>query len=258
MLCCMLWLCWNDEWLSELCVRQLVISDTATALIRRVLPQNGKTFMETRNIKDWVVLREALEDWMSGRQKGNFFKPLGSGPSESGRLYRGRESSYGRDSNVNGGSEREKVGSVGGYLTCFNCGERGHRSSECKKERKLGGSGYVSKSPTCFNCGKIGHQSTECTARRGAAPVKKEATPSKMSVLLNSKSGKSENVAYGLVNGIQTEVLIDSRAELGSVPRALVPKGVVLCNDVLVKGYGGSERKRKSFHVRICCEDNHR
>ncbi len=32
MLCCMLWLCWNDEWLSELCVHPLVISESATEL----------------------------------------------------------------------------------------------------------------------------------------------------------------------------------------------------------------------------------
>ena len=30
MLCCVLWLCWNDEWLSELCVHPLVISESAT------------------------------------------------------------------------------------------------------------------------------------------------------------------------------------------------------------------------------------
>ncbi len=77
--------------------------------------------------------------------------------------------------------------------------------------------------------------------------MKKEASPKKMSVLWNTKSGSAGNVAHGLVNGIKTEVLIDSGAELGSVPRAMVPKNVVLCNDVRVKGYGGSEKTYKSF-----------
>ncbi len=31
------------------------------------------------------------------------------------------------------------------------------------------------------------------------------------------------------------------------MPKALVPEGVVLCGDVLVKGYGGSEKSCKSF-----------
>ncbi len=101
---------------------------------------------------------------------------------------------------------------------------------------------------TCYNCGKVGHRSPECTVKKGVVSVKKEGVPRKMSVLINeSKSGKSGNVAMGLVNGTKTEVLIDSGAELGSVPKALVPEQVVLCSDVLVKGYGGSEKSCKSF-----------
>ncbi len=123
---------------------------------------------------------------------------------------------------------------------------KGHRSTECKNEGKSGG-GYVPRAPTCYTCSKVGHRSTECTAGRGSASVKKETTPNRMGVVLSSKSGKAGNVAYGFVNGVRTEVLIDSGAELGSVPKALVPKQVVLCNDVLVKGYGGCERQCKSF-----------
>ncbi len=110
----------------------------ALALLRRVLPQSGKAFMETRKVSEWGELRESLEDWMSGREKGNFFRPLGGGPSENTRGYRVRESNFGRE-NVRGGNDREKVGSTSGYLTCYNCGERGHKSTECKKEVKAGG-----------------------------------------------------------------------------------------------------------------------
>ncbi len=69
-----------------------------------------------------------------------------------------------------------------------------------------------------------------------------------MSVLINeSKSGKSGNVAMGVVNGVRIEVLIDSGAELGSVPKSLVPENVVLCSDVVVKGFGSAEKCCKSF-----------
>ncbi len=64
----------------------------ALALLRRVLPQGGKAFMESRKICEWGELRDSLEDWMSGREKGNFFRPLGCGPSENTRGYRARES----------------------------------------------------------------------------------------------------------------------------------------------------------------------
>ncbi len=218
----------------------------ALALLRRVLPQGGKAFMENRKVSEWGELRDSLEDWMSGREKGNFFRPLGGGPSENTRGYRTRESYLGRE-NVRVGNDKEKGSSASGHLTCFSCGERGHRSTECRKEGKTGGSGYVYRPPTCYSCGKVGHRSTECTVRRGAAPVKKEASPKKMSVLWNTKSGSAGNVAFGLVSGVKTKVLIDSGAELGSVPRAMVPKDVILCNEVRVKGYGGSEKTCKSF-----------
>ncbi len=110
-----------------------------------------------------------------------------------------------------------------------------------------GGSGFVPR-VTCYNCGKVGDKSTECTVKKNVMNAKKEGAPSKMSVLRSvNKSGKLGNVAIGLVNKVKTEVLIDSGAELGSVPKALVPEGVVLCGDVLVKGYGGSEKNCKSF-----------
>ncbi len=218
----------------------------ALALLRRVLPQGGKAFMETRKVSEWGELRDSLEDWMSGREKGNFFRPLGGGPSDNTRGYRAREGYVGRE-NVRSGYDKDRSSSVSGYLTCFSCGERGHRSTECKKEGKTGGSGYVYRPPTCYSCGKVGHKSTECTVRKGAASVKREASPKKMSVLWNTKSCSAGNVAVGLVNGVRTKVLIDSGAELGSVPRALVPKDVVLCNEVRVKGYGGSEKTGKSF-----------
>ncbi len=224
----------------------------AMALTRRVLPQSGKMFLENRVVKNWGDYREALEDWMAGRQKGNYFKPLGSSFVESNR---GFKSGYGRDfgsvsgERSNSSGERESSGGVASYVTCFNCGEKGHRASECKKSSaRPGGSGYAPRVVTCYNCGKIGYRSPECTVKKGVVSVKKEGVPRKMSVLINeSKSGKSGNVAMGLVNGTKTEVLIDFGAELGSVPKALVPEQVVLCRDVLVKGYGGSEKSCKSF-----------
>ncbi len=219
----------------------------ALAVLRRSLPQGGKAFLEMRKISEWGELREALEDWMSGRQRGNFYKPLGSGPSEVSRGYREiveKESWYGRGVKTQSGISGDKVGGSYGGITCFSCGEKGHRSSECRREKQ--GSSYLSRTPTCYNCGKVGHKSPECTARKGTVTVKKETNPTKMSMLRQVKSGQTGNVAYGLVNGVRTEVLIDSGAELGSVPKALVPEGVELCNDVYVRGYGGLEKRYKS------------
>ncbi len=220
----------------------------ALAVLRRNLPPSGKAYLEMRKIGEWGELRDALEDWMSGRQKGNFYRPLGSGPSEVVRGYRGttdKESWYGRGGRAQGGGLGDKVGSTYGGGTCYSCGERGHRASECRKEKQVGGS-YITRVPTCYNCGKVGHKSPECTAKKSTVTVKKEPNPTKMSMLRRTESGQAENVAYGLVNGVRTKVLIDSGAELGSVPKTLVPEGVELCADVYVRGYGGTEKRYKS------------
>ncbi len=220
----------------------------ALAVLRRNLPPSGKAYLEMRKIGEWGELREALEDWMSKRQKGNFYRPLGSGPSEVTRGYRSttdKESWYGRGGRAQGGGLGDKVGGTYGGGTCYSCGERGHRASECRKERQVGSS-YIARVPTCYNCGKVGHKSPECTAKKNTVTVKKEPNPTKMSMLRRTESGQAENVAYGLVNGMRTKVLIDSGAELGSVPKALVPEGIELCADVYVKGYGGTEKRYKS------------
>ncbi len=219
----------------------------ALAVLRRSLPPSGKAFLEMRKIGEWGELREALEDWMSGRQRGNFYRPLGSGPSEVNRGYRGtvdKESWYGRGGKAQGTGSGDKVGNTYGVVTCYSCGEKGHRASECRRDRQ--GSSYIARVPTCYNCGKVGHKSPECTAKKGTVTVKKEPNPTKMSMLRRAKSGQAENVAYGVVNGMRTKVLIDSGAELGSVPKALVPEGVERCGDVYVRGYGGMEKKYRS------------
>ncbi len=60
-------------------------------------------------------------------------------------------------------------------------------------------------------------------------------------------TGNCSNVAMGLVNGVCTEVLIDSGAELGSVPRALVPVNAQMCGEVIMKGSVGKEQMCESF-----------
>ncbi len=216
-------------------------------VLRRSLPQSGKAFLEMRKIGEWGELREALEDWKSGRQRGNFYRPLGRGPSEASRGYRGtveKESWYGRTGKAHGSGSGDKVGNTYGVVTCYSCGEKGHRASEYRREKQC--SSYIARVPTCYNCGKVKHKSPECTAKKGTVTVKKEPNPTKMSMLRRTKSRQAENVAYGVVNGVRTKVLIDSGAELKSVPKALVPEGVERCGDVYVRGYGGTEKRYMS------------
>ncbi len=232
----------------------------ALAVLRRILPESGKMFMDGKKIKNWGDLRENLEDWMSGRQPGNYFKSIGSLSENSSRGYRASGNVYGQGDksrgNVVGGVVSSNVGArsnyggsysnSGGYtVKCFSCGELGHRSFECKKGKSVSASEV--RVPVCYTCGKSGHKSPECTQKgKGTSAIKNEP-PTKLSVLRRAGSGAQGNVVTGLVCGVKSEILIDSGAEMASIPRTLVPEGVRWLSDVVVRSYGGTERMCRSF-----------
>ena len=91
----------------------------AMAITRQVIPSGGRVFMENRSINNLRDLRDCWCDWVSGRQKGNFYKMMGSSNGGDGV----RLGKVVRDS----GSGSRPV------LTCFNCGEAGHRAVDCKE-----------------------------------------------------------------------------------------------------------------------------
>ncbi len=223
----------------------------AMSLLRKVLPQSGKTFMELRKIENWGALREALEDWLSGRQRGNYYKPLGFGESSYQRGAGGLVSGGISGSSTHGNDVRRESERYGySVVKCFNCGEAGHRSFECKKgNSSIGkqGQGTSPRSPICYNCGKPGHRSPECHDRKVGAPVKRESGPKK--ILMLRSGGGGSNMAVGLVNGVKANILIDSGAELGSVPRELVPVNAQMCGEVYVRGPVGKEQKCESLMV---------
>jgi len=49
---------------------------------------------------------------------------------------------------------------------CFNCGEPGHLSRDCQKEKKPREPREDRPPPDCFNCGESGHLSRECTQEK--------------------------------------------------------------------------------------------
>lgn len=201
----------------------------AAALTRRVIPQGGKVYLEGRKLTKFEDVRDAWETWMSGRMNGNFYKTLGSVSESESRSFSGFRGGYGESS----GSR------VGGVVTCFTCGEKGHRSHECRKGSS--GAGYQPRPVTCFSCGKAGHRSIECPGKKVGAPVKKEPTGKVSKIIVGSERG---NVVRWLVNGVSCKVLIDSGAEVGVVPRAMVSEGAVRFGQVHISDVHG----RTSVH----------
>ena len=100
-----------------------------------------------------------------------------------------------------------------------------------KKEKPSGNSsngavstGYKPKPITCFICGQPGHKSPDCPEKgKGTKQVKKEVESVRIrsiSVLLNGRGRK--NTAQGTVNGKVRKILIDSGADKAVVPHELV------------------------------------
>ena len=70
-------------------------------------------------------------------------------------------------------AEGKRLSERGNYnsLKCFNCGDLGHRMSDCMRDMKkctnCGNIGHVAVDcrrgkVTCFNCGEPGHLSSTC------------------------------------------------------------------------------------------------
>ncbi len=91
----------------------------ATAFTRRVMPQAGRVYLEGKEIGSAEDLRNAWETWMSGRQRGNFYKP--------------RMGDWGGDRPAMKIERREGAGF--NVVTCFSCGAKGHRAADCQKGR---------------------------------------------------------------------------------------------------------------------------
>ncbi len=211
-------------------VKECVVA-LATALTRNVIPPSGKVFLEGKKMETMEDLRDAWETWMAGRLKGNFYKPIGSTGVRNMSDFR---------RTGNGDDFGSKIREGSGSITCFNCGEKGHRSVECRKPNMNSRAGYNSGSRplTCFSCGKAGHRSIECPSKKVGSAVKREPGVTRVLKVVVGEKRKG-NIVWGTVNGVRRKVLIDSGAEVGVVPRSLVDQGAERCGEMHISGVNG-------------------
>ena len=50
--------------------------------------------------------------------------------------------------------------------SCFNCGRKGHRATECRRPKQVNAVKAEGKSPFCWDCGKTGHTRQGCPGQR--------------------------------------------------------------------------------------------
>ncbi len=130
------------------------------------------------------------------------------------------------------------------YVTCYNCGERGHRAIEWKANKSaVYGRSYGSSGRghplTCFNCNKEGHRSVDCPTKKIGSTVKKEPIVGRMSTVIKVGERRKNNVLWGKVNGVERKILVDMGAEVGMIPRALVGEDSEDCGVMYIQGVLG-------------------
>lgn len=199
------------------------------AMSRHVLPPTGRVFLENRGVSDLDGLRNAWDDWRSGRDPNNFFRPAERQTGGGGfrrRDWRDREDG----------------------ITCFLCGEKGHRRADCKRGAASSPNVDRVNSPParkekserhklkCFLCDHEGHRWSNCPLKE---KVKTEAKVAETTVSAAPKA----NVVRGLANGVEVELLLDSGANVGMVSDAEVPKEPVECGYKAISGAFDSNPK---------------
>ena len=147
------------------------------------------------------------------------------------------------------GSQGEKPRERFGPLICFKCGKNGHKAVDCwqasstGQHRPPGGENSVSKI-NCFTCGVEGHKSPQCPKNmRGERQGAKEGKEMKAKPVMRIESGQAgRHQVGGLVNGTDTQILLDSGADITLVPEALVSPSQMTGGTVAVRTFWASQR----------------
>lgn len=217
----------------------------AKTIIKQGLPVAGRIYLDNRECTNVRLFREHVRNWRTGRAPNNFYKPLalreenrrdypGRGYREreySDKGYRERdkeyqERSYGRENHVR--DQREKI-------VCQNCGKFGHKAPDCRVKPQQGNGLPRPPVSVCYVCKGEGHRSYDCPSKKGPPERKREHVTARVAPLSNSVKGNSkENVVEGKVNGRSACILLDSGADVGMVPRALIGSNPVNRGEIIL------------------------
>ncbi len=142
---------------------------------------------------------------------------------------------------------------------CNVCGKIGHKAEVCwfrpgVNRSSSSGSSSSARTVTCFTCKKERHKSIDCpekgktnTSSHSGRKVKKEggsASVERINLVIPKPT--KDNAVQAKVNGKDTDILLDSGADLEVVP-SLVTENA--CTGEVVKGTGALEEQHKVARV---------
>ena len=197
--------------------------------IRHVVPKGAKRVLGLMPLGSEAELIAALQHYLG--EEGNC--KVGQAPTFKAEA----------------GSQVERPRDKYGPLVCFKCGKSGHKAVDCwqvagtGQRRPPGGENPMSKI-NCFTCGVEGHKSPQCPKNmRG----EKQGTPGgqevKVKPVMRIGSGQTgRHQLGGSVNGIGTQILLDSGADITLVPEAMVCPSQKTGGTVAVRAFWASER----------------
>ncbi|XP_018357329.1 PREDICTED: uncharacterized protein LOC108757418 [Trachymyrmex cornetzi] len=132
---------------------------------------------------------------------------------------------------------------------CYNCGELGHRASECDSR---------SKGMKCFNCNEFGHKATECKKEKVKGKKEEETTIMKTESV-NSRDPPKNMYKIVEMRKEKVNALIDTGSQFTIINEKVYGKTgspELTISTILFSGFGKREVKPMGYFEDIIAIDN--
>ena len=183
------------------------------AWVYHMVPSRGRQLMDERVVDTTGTLTRTLEDYLRIEESGR------TTDRRSVRKYEG---------------EKDRNKDWEGQVTCYKCGERGHRAGQCTRVEKRTWDQKVK----CYKCGKEGHIRPNCPVKNEVKAEAPKAVNVKGAKRAKEFLAETDVVLEGQVGEQRASFLLDSGASITIVPSCLVPEDCLDGGDTKVLPYG--------------------
>lgn len=125
---------------------------------------------------------------------------------------------------------------TGGPIRCYNCGETGHRSNECKSKKD---------GAKCLKCNNLGNKSFECRKKQNSQDKTTSSTDNAKVHKIEVEYSENMNKTMTIQNAELT-ALVDTGCSVNLIREDVLPSiGLIIQEntDITLNGFGGSKVK---------------